>query len=105
MAAYVYILASKTDGAIYIGVTSDLVKRIWQHKNEKMRGHTRLYQIKRLVYFEEYDHIESATLREKQLKKWNRQWKINLIVRDNPGRVDLYPGLIEHNLRFPPARE
>ncbi len=95
MAAYIYIFATKTDGAIYIGVTSDLIKRTWQHKHENIKSHTRLYHIKRLVYFEEHPDIESAILREKRLKKWNRQWKINLIVKDNPKWIDLYPTLVD----------
>lgn len=89
MPAYVYILASKTDGAIYVGVTSDLARRVWQHKNLTSRSHTRLYHIKRLVYFEEYEDIQLAIAREKQLKKWNRAWKLELIEKDNPEWNDL----------------
>ena len=85
---YVYILASKRNGTLYIGVTSDLTKRIDQHKNST-KGFTQKYNVKRLIYFEETNSIEAAIYREKQLKHWNRAWKIELIEKDNPEWKDL----------------
>ena len=94
MQYYVYILANQKNGTLYIGVTSDLIKRIYEHKNNFIEGFTRKYTIHNLVYFEATESIESAIMREKQLKKWNRAWKINLIEKNNPGWNDLYPDLI-----------
>ena len=87
---YVYILASKKNGTLYIGVTSDLVKRAYEHKNNIIDGFTKKYNIHKLVYYEISDDIESAIRREKQLKKWNRKWKMNLIEKNNPEWKDLY---------------
>jgi len=81
---YVYILASKRNGTLYTGVTSNLSQRIWQHKNDQIDGFSKKYNIKQLVFFEKHDTAESAILREKQIKKWNRAWKLNLIKKDNP---------------------
>jgi putative endonuclease len=86
----VYILASKKNGTLYIGVTSDLVKRIWQHKNKIVSGFTDDYEVNTLVYFEQYDDMYAALTREKQLKTWNRAWKIRLIEKTNPNWLDLY---------------
>lgn len=94
MQYYIYILASKKNGTLYIGVTSDLVRRIYEHKNDLVEGFTRKYGIHNLVYFEATESIESAIMREKQLKKWNRAWKINLIEKSNPAWKDLYPDVI-----------
>ena len=94
MQYYLYILASKKNGTLYVGVTSDLVKRIYEHKNNFIEGFTKKYTIHSLVYFEATESIESAIIREKQLKKWNRSWKINLIEKSNPGWDDLYHDLI-----------
>ena len=94
MEYYVYILASKKNGTLYIGVTSDLIKRVYEHKNELVESFTQKYAIHNLVYFEITESIESAIMREKQLKKWNRAWKINLIEKSNPGWNDLYLDLI-----------
>jgi putative endonuclease len=91
---YVYILASKRNGTLYIGVTSDLIKRIYEHKNNLVDGFTKLYSIHTLVYFEQTNDIKSAITREKQLKKWNRKWKLGLIEKGNPQWNDLYNGLI-----------
>jgi putative endonuclease len=88
---YVYILANKIGGTIYIGVTSDLVARVYQHKSGLVDGFTKTYGLDRLVYFEAYDSIEAAIQREKQMKKWNRAWKIGRIEALNPHWVDLYP--------------
>ena len=90
----VYMLASKRGGTLYIGVvTGDLVKRVWEHKNDVVEGFTKKYSVHNLVYFELHGDMESALTREKQLKKWNRAWKIELIERDNPQWIDLYPNL------------
>lgn len=83
-------MASRKNGPIYIGLTSDLVNRVYEHKTEVYEGFTKKYNIKRLVYIEEYDYFDEAVRREKQLKKWNRAWKIELIERDNPNWYDLY---------------
>ncbi len=87
---HVYMMASRKNGPIYIGLTSDLVNRVYEHKTEVYEGFTKKYNIKRLVYIEEYDYFDEAVRREKQLKKWNRAWKIELIERDNPNWYDLY---------------
>ncbi len=90
----VYILASQRNGTLYDGVTSDLIKRVYEHKNDLAPGFTEKYSIHRLVYFETMDDIESAIKREKQIKKWNRDWKIELIEKNNPDWRDLYFDLI-----------
>ena len=90
---YIYILANKRNGTLYIGVTSNLVKRVHEHKNNIIDGFTKKYSIHKLVYYEITDDIESAIRREKQLKKWNRKWKLNLIENSNPKWIDLYFGL------------
>ncbi len=89
----VYILASKRNGTLYIGVTSDLVKRVWQHKNDVHEGFTKKYGIHTLVYYEIHTDMTEAIVREKRLKKWNRAWKIELIEKDNPQWHDLWPEL------------
>jgi putative endonuclease len=89
----VYILASKLYGTLYIGVTSDLLKRLSEHRGHLTPGHTSKYGIYRLVYFETFGTMEPAIAREKQLKNWHRQWKINLINAENPQWVDLAVGL------------
>lgn len=90
----VYILASKRNGTLYIGVTSDLIKRAWEHKNDLVDGFTKEYGVHQLVYFEMLDDMASAIQREKQLKKWNRNWKIQLIEKENPEWADLYDSLV-----------
>ncbi|MDE2842405.1 MAG: GIY-YIG nuclease family protein [Chloroflexota bacterium] len=90
----VYILASRPNGAIYIGVTSNLQQRVWQHKSDFVKGHTANYQIHDLVWYEMHDNMESAITREKRLKKWNRGWKLRLIEDTNPGWKDLYEEII-----------
>ena len=90
---YVYMLASKPYGTLYIGVTSDLVKRVWEHKSKAVPGFAARYGVENLVWFEAYDSAEAAIRREKQIKEWKRNWKITLIETDNPQWVDLYPGL------------
>ena len=91
---FVYILASQRNGTLYIGVTNDLVKRVYQHKNDLANGFTKKYNIHSLVYFKQYNDIESAIIREKQLKKWNRRWKLELIERENPQWKDLYKSIL-----------
>jgi len=88
---YVYILASSIGGTLYIGVTNDLVRRVYEHRSGAAEGFTKDYEVKRLVYFESFDDIEQAIHREKRLKKWTRAWKIALIEKDNPNWIDLYP--------------
>ncbi len=90
---FVYILASKKNGTLYIGVTSNLIKRIWEHKQGLVEGFTNKYNVHLLVYFEETPDIESAITREKQMKKWKRQWKIELIEEMNPAWDDLYESI------------
>jgi putative endonuclease len=93
MAYYVYILASRKDGAIYIGITNDLVRRTYEHRTKAVRGFTSKYNITRLVWFEIYDDPISAISREKELKKWRRSWKVSLIERENSDRKDLYESI------------
>jgi putative endonuclease len=92
---YVYILASKRNGTLYIGVTNSLFSRTFCHKlKENSRSFTARYNINKLVYFETYAYIQDAIAREKQLKNWHRQWKINLIEKDNPSWRDLFNDMI-----------
>ena len=91
---YVYILASKRNGTLYVGITNGLIKRIWQHKNDLVEGFTKKYQVHTLVYFEQTSDVLSAIAREKQLKKWKRQWKLALIEKQNSEWKDLYNNLI-----------
>ena len=86
----VYILTNYTNTTLYIGVTSNLKKRIWQHKNKIVDGFTEKYNVNKLVYYEITDSVDSALNREKQLKRWHRDWKINLIKEKNPDFKDLY---------------
>jgi putative endonuclease len=89
----VYLLASKQNGTLYVGVTSDLVKRVWEHKGDVVEGFTKRYGVHSLVYFELHDNMLQAILREKQIKKWNRAWKMDLIEKNNPKWLDLWPSL------------
>jgi len=91
---FVYILASKRNGTLYIGLTNDLLRRIHEHKNDLIEGFTKKYGIHMLVYYEIYGNIYDAIAREKHMKKWNRQWKINLIEKSNPDWEDLYCNLV-----------
>lgn len=92
---YVYILASKKNGTLYIGVTNDLLRRVFEHRSEMIDGFTKKYKVRKLVYYEHTNDIYSAIEREKMLKKWNRQWKIELIEQFNPDWNDLYEELIK----------
>lgn len=87
---YIYILASKKYGTLYIGVTNNLKERIFIHKEKIIDGFSKKYAIDKLVYFEIHNDIHEAILREKQIKKWKRDWKINLIEKNNPNWIDLY---------------
>ena len=87
------MLASQAQGTLYIGVTSNLVRRVWQHKNDVVAGFTEQYGVHRLVWFEQHATMEAAITREKQLKKWNRAWKIELIEAENPQWKDLFDGI------------
>ena len=101
---WVYILASKRNGTLYCGVSSDLIKRVWQHKNDVIDGFTKKHQVKRLVYFEAHQEVQSALDREKRIKKWKRDWKLRLIEEKNPEWRDLYDQ-IAGSAGFPPTRE
>ena len=91
----VYILASCRNGTLYVGVTSDLIQRIWQHRNDSVDGFSKRYGAHALVYFEVHTAMEEAILREKQIKKWQRRWKIELIEKSNPYWRDLYEGILD----------
>ena len=90
----VYILASKRNGTLYVGVTSDLVKRVWEHNNNVVEGFTKRYGVHLLVWYELHENMDSAIQREKRLKEWKRQWKLELIESANPNWLDLYPMII-----------
>ena len=90
----VYLLASKRNGTLYVGVTSNLVQRVWQHKNDLVEGFTKRYGVHTLVWYEVHEVMESAITREKAVKRWKRDWKIELIQRDNPSWSDLYDDLL-----------
>jgi putative endonuclease len=91
---YVYILASRRNGTLYVGVTSDLLKRIWEHKEKLADGFSAEYGVDKLVYYERFEDIEYAIKKEKRLKKYNRKWKLDLIEKLNPECKDLYEDLI-----------
>ena len=90
----VYILARRMNGTLYLGVTSDLVRRLWEHKNDLVEGFTQRYGVHRLVWYELHVTMEAAVLQEKRLKEWRRAWKLRLIQRINPEWEDLYDRLI-----------
>lgn len=90
----VYIMASGKNGTLYIGVTSDLIKRVWEHKNDFVASFTSRYKIHELVWYELHDTMESAINRESALKNWKRKWKLELIEKMNPGWNDLYADLV-----------
>ena len=101
--AYVYILASGKIGTLYIGVTNDLLRRMWEHKNNQAAGFTKTYHVHHLVYYEQHVDISEAIKREKRLKNWQRQWKIELIEKDNPGWRDLYQDICGMDLQLEPG--
>lgn len=90
----VYVLASKRNGTLYIGVTSNLRKRVWEHKNDVVEGFTKRYRVHHLVYYELHEDMISAIEREKQLKKWNRAWKLEFTEKQNPDWRDLWEGIL-----------
>ncbi|MEI6425761.1 MAG: GIY-YIG nuclease family protein [Candidatus Absconditabacteria bacterium] len=92
---YVYILSNKKYGTLYVGVTNNLIRRVFEHKDKFIDGFTKRYSINYLVYYEEYSEIESAIFREKEIKHWNRNWKIRLIEKNNPKWTDLYTTMLE----------
>jgi putative endonuclease len=92
---YVYLLASRKQGTLYLGVTRDLVRRVYQHKAKELPGFTSRYDIRRLVWFEVYDDPTTAIAREKEIKKWRRAWKIAPIEKENLDRKDLYPEIVK----------
>jgi putative endonuclease len=100
---FVYLLASKPQGTLYVGVTNDLMRRVYEHKTGAVSGFTKKYDVKTLVWFESYGDINDAVAQEKRLKRWRRDWKKNLIERDNPHWVDLYPGLLNAGSRTTPS--
>ena len=91
---YVYILSSRKNGALYIGVTDDLIRRIYEHKQNLIEGYTNKYNVHTLVYYEAHDDIQEAIIREKQIKKWNRKWKLRLIEEMNLEWRDLYDEIV-----------
>ena len=91
----VYILASRQRGTLYVGVTSDLVKRIWQHRNDQTDGFTHKHGVHTLVWYEQHDLMEPAILREKAIKEWKRVWKLELIETSNPAWRDLYSDILQ----------
>ncbi len=91
---FVYILTNFEETTFYIGVTSNLQKRIWEHKNKIVEGFTEKYNVDRLIYYEQTEDVETALNREKQLKRWHRRWKINLIKEFNPEMKDLFESII-----------
>jgi putative endonuclease len=90
---FAYLLASKPHGTLYIGSTSDLVRRVWEHKVKAVSGFTAKYCVDRLVWFERHDTLEAAMQRERRIKGWKRRWKIELIEKDNPQWADRYPDI------------
>ena len=103
----VYILASKRNGTLYVGVTGEPLRRVWEHKSGEIEGFTKQYGVKLLVYLEVHPTMSEAILREKQIKKWRRAWKIALIQRDNPKWRDLYDEIagVAASDGFPLSRE
>jgi putative endonuclease len=100
---FVYLLASKPQGTLYVGVTNDLTRRIYEHKEELVPGFTKKYGVKMLVWYNSYCDIHDAIAWEKRIKRWRRDWKKNLIERDNPHWIDLYPALSNAGSRTVPS--
>ncbi|XVN40843.1 MAG: GIY-YIG nuclease family protein [Rickettsia endosymbiont of Argas persicus] len=92
---YVYVLSNKYDGTLYIGVTSDIIKRVWQHKQKVIKGFTTKYNLDKLVYFEQFNDINLAISHERLLKEYKRKWKLDLIEANNPNWHDLYEDIIK----------
>jgi len=100
---FVYILASKPQGTLYVGMTNDLMRRVYEHREGLIPGFTKKYSVKTLAWFESYGDVNEAIAQEKRIKRWRRDWKKNLIERDNPHWIDLYPGLLNAGSRTAPA--
>jgi putative endonuclease len=100
---WVYMLASAPYGTLYAGVTNNLIRRVWEHKEGLLPGFTKKYGVKSLVWYEWHERIELAIEREKKIKRWRRDWKISLIEADNPRWTDLYPGLLRNGSRIGPV--
>ncbi len=94
---YVYILCSKRNGTLYTGITSDIVKRVYEHKHGLVEGFTKKYNVHHLVWYEIHESAESAIVREKQIKKWKRAWKLKIIEKENPQWIDLYKSIREYS--------
>ena len=94
MSYYVYLMASRKNGTLYVGVTSDLIKRVYQHRNGVVEGFTDRYAVHHLVWFESTDSVEAAIHKEKQMKNWKREWKVALIEKENPQWLDLYESIL-----------
>ena len=92
---WVYILTNKKMGTLYVGATSDLVGRIWQHKHKEIPGFTSKYNVNKLVYYEWHDRLDDMVIRERQIKEWKRSWKLRLIIDTNPDWIDLYTEVLE----------
>jgi len=97
---FVYMLASRPHGTLYVGVTNDLARRITEHKEGTVPGFTKKYDVSNLVWFEEFGDIQEAIAKEKRLKRWRRDWKRSLIEEENPHWTDLYPALVERGSRI-----
>lgn len=95
---YIYILASKKNGTLYIGMTNNLIRRIFEHKEKIIEGFTSKYSINKLVYYEEHSYVNDANIREKQMKEWKREWKINLIESLNKNWEDLYENMVSDEI-------
>jgi putative endonuclease len=104
MGFYVYMLASQRNGTLYIGMTDNLIQRVWMHKNEVMPGFTKQYGVKVLVWYEQHETREAALVRERQMKKWNRAWKLRLIQETNPQWIRSLRGLVALSSGSPPSR-
>ncbi len=100
---FVYMLASKPQGTLYIGVTNDLMRRVYEHREGLLPGFTKKYGVKMLVWYNSYGDINDAIAWEKKIKRWRRDWKKNLIERDNPHWIDLYPALSNAGSRTAPS--
>ena len=94
MSYYIYIMSNKPNGVLYVGVTNDLIRRVYEHRNHLVKGFTAKYNLEMLVWFEQTDDVNSAITREKQLKNWHRQWKIDLIAKQNPSWLDMYESIV-----------
>jgi putative endonuclease len=100
---YVYILASRRNGTLYVGMTEDIAKRVVRHKGRQANEFTAKYDVLKLIYYETHKSLEEAVKREKQIKKWRRQWKIKLIEKRNPGWDDLFRTIMKTKITGPPA--